>query len=304
MLDVAAVRRDNHHRNGSLGEIMTSQPAWKQRYAPHIGLAAPDLPLFLHSAGSADPVDQIQYIAALGFAGIEDNSLKMRPSTTLDWIGAELSRHGMEMGCFVNNPTCWNKPVWGSSGEDARDKLKRDLAESVEVAFRVGGKYTTVVSGRDLSIPLGYQIASFIENLKRAAEVAEKAGLILCIETTNERGWPNMLLHHIADAYAVAKAVDSPAVRLVFDVGHVSPMDGEVIANLKACWDMVAIIQVADIPNRLELGSGELNWINIFRTIRALGYTGLIELEHLISEPGAAGEQVLLDNLRAIDDAL
>ncbi len=283
---------------------MTSQPAWKQRYAPHIGLAAPDQPLFLHGAASADPVDQIQYLATLGFAGIEDNSLKMRPAVSQDWIGAELSRHGMEMGCFVNNPTCWNKPVWGSTSEDARDKLNRDLAESVETSYRVNGKYTTVVSGRDLSVPLGFQIANFIENLKRSADVAEKAGLTLCLETTNARGWPNMLLHHIADAYAVAKAVDSPAVKLVFDIGHVAPMDGEVIANLKACWDMIAIIQVADIPNRLELGSGELNWINIFRTLRGLGYTGLIELEHLISQPGAAGERMLLDNLRIIDDAL
>jgi hydroxypyruvate isomerase len=287
-----------------IGEFMTRQPAWKQRYAPHIGLAAPDAPLFLHSAGSADPAEQIRHLAGLGFAGIEDNSLKVRPLAIQEQIGRELERHGMEMGCFVNNPTCWNKPVWGSDSEDARDKLKRDLADSIAAAARVGGIYTTVVSGRDLTIPLGFQIATFIENLKRAAEVAEQAGLILCVETTNERGWPNMLLHHIADAYAVVKAVDSPAVQLVFDIGHVAPMDGEVIANLKACWDKIAIIQTADIPNRLELGSGELNWVNIFRTIRALGYTGLIELEHLISQPGAAGEQMLLDNLKIIDDAL
>jgi hydroxypyruvate isomerase len=98
--------------------------------------------------------------------------------------------------------------------------------------------------------------------------------------------------------------VNSPAVKLVYDFGHIAPMDGNVLQNLKAVWDMVAIIQVADIPGRLELGSGELNWVNIFRTIRSLGYTGLIELEHLISEPGIEGEAMVLDNLRAIDAAV
>ncbi len=288
----------------SFGEgPMTDKPAWNFRYAPHVGLAAPDIPLFLHSAG-ADPVAQIAYLASLGFAGIEDNSLKVRPVETQKKMGEALARHGMEMGCFVNNPTAWDKQIWGSRSADARDKWKRDLDETLEAAKRVNGKHVTVVTGRDIAVPRGYQIAVMIENLKRAAEIAEKAGLILCVETVSSLRWGSMLLNNIDDAYAMVAAVDSPAVQLVFDIGHVAPMDGEVIPNLKACWDRVAIIQVADMPGRLELGSGELNWVNILRTIKGLGYTGLIELEHEVSQPGLAGEERILSNLRAIDAAV
>ncbi|MDB5393447.1 MAG: sugar phosphate isomerase/epimerase [Rhodospirillales bacterium] len=283
---------------------MTPQPAWKQRYAPHIGLMAPDAPLFLHSAGSSDPVDQIRYLAELGFAGIEDNFLRIRPPDLQVRIGAELARHGMAMGCFVNNPMHWNRPLWGLDTDDARARLMHDLRESIEAAQRTGGKYLTVVSAMDPATPVAFQRVRMVENLKRLAPMAEKASVILALETVDSSRWPGMLLHHIPDAYAVAKAVDSSSVQLVFDFGHIAPMDGNVIQNLKAVWDKVAVIQVADIPGRLELGSGELNWVNIFRTIRELGYTGLIELEHLISRPGAAGERMLLDNLRIIDDAL
>jgi hydroxypyruvate isomerase len=143
-----------------------------------------------------------------------------------------------------------------------------------------------------------------IEKLKRAAQVAEKAGLVLCVETVSALRFGGMLLNNIDEAYMVVSAVDSPAVQLVYDFGHVTQMDGEVLSNLRACWDRTAIIQVADIPGRLELGSGELNWVNIFRTIKGLGYTGLIELEHEVSQPGAAGEERVLANLRAIDAAL
>jgi hydroxypyruvate isomerase len=283
---------------------MTDAHAWKMRYAPHIGLMAPDAPLFLHSAGSAEPVAQINYLAELGFAGIEDNFLRIRPPEVQERMGAALARHNMTMGCFVNNPMHWNRPLWGLDTPEARKQLKRDLSESIEAAGRTGGKYLTVVSAHDPATPVAYQRTSMVENLKRLAPLAEKAGVILALETVDSSRWPGMLLHHIPDAYAVAKAVNSPAVKLVYDFGHIAPMDGNVLQNLKAVWDMVAIIQVADIPGRLELGSGELNWVNIFRTIRSLGYTGLIELEHLISEPGIEGEAMVLDNLRAIDAAV
>lgn len=277
---------------------------WKLRYAPHLGLRSSKDGLFAAGAGSADPIAQIGYIASLGFAGIEDNSVKVRPVAIQERMGAELSRLGLEMGCFVNNPTRWNQPLWGRPAEEARDALAQDLAASIATARRLGGKYATVVGGRDPGIPLGYQLANMVENLKRLAEVAENAGLVLAVETVDEGRWPNMLLHHIADAYAVVAAVDSPAVRLLFDVAHVHPMDGEVLANLERCWDRVGVIQVADIPGRYELGSGELNWANILRFVRDRGYTGLVELEHVVSKPGIEGERMVLDRLRAIDAAI
>jgi hydroxypyruvate isomerase len=277
---------------------------WTLRYAPHLGLTAPDAPLFRDSAGSAEPVEQIAYLASLGFAGVEDNFLKTRPPETQARMGAALARHGMAMGCFVNNPMHWNGPLWGEPGDDARAQLDADLRQSIAAAGRTGGTTLTVVGARDPAIPVAYQRATMVENLKRLAGPAEQAGVVLALETVDERRWPGMLLHHIADAYAMAKAVDSPAIGLVFDIGHIHPMDGEVISNLHACWDKITVIQAADIPGRLELGSGELNWINILRVIRAKGYTGLIELEHLLSTPGAAGEQAMVATLRAIDAAL
>lgn len=280
------------------------QRSWTLRYAPHLGLRSLDDGLFAAGADSADPVAQIGYIASLGFAGIEDNSAKLRAAEVQERIGAELGRHGLEMGCFVNNPTRWNQPLWGRSDEAARDAMAQDLAASIATAGRLGGKYATIVSGREPAIPLDHQLANMVENLKRLAEIAEKAGLVLAIETVDEGRWPNMLLHHIADAYAVVRAVDSPAVKLLFDVGHVHPMDGEVIANLEATWDRIGVIQVADIPGRLELGSGELDWVNILRFVRDRGYMGLIELEHVVSKPGIEGERAVLDNLRAIDRAI
>jgi hydroxypyruvate isomerase len=274
---------------------------WKLRFAPHIGLTSLDTPLFKDSAGSIDPVVQIDYIASLGFAGIEDNLFKLRSANEQERIGAALSRHDLEMGCFVGNADAWNAPLWGRSDDDARAKLTADLASSVDAAQRVGGRYLTTISGRDPAVPLWLQHQMMVENLKRLAPVAEKAGLIFGIEPTNEQGFPGMLVHHVADAYAIVKAVDSPAVRLVFDAFHVQVMDGDLIRNLDRTYDAIGIVQIADNPDRLEPGTGEINFVNLFRHLVAKGYDGLVELEHANSIAGIAGEQSSLEMLRAIN---
>src|SRR3546814_17692790 len=57
----------------------------------------------------------------------------------------------------------------------------------------------------------------------------------------------------------MAKAVDSPAVGIVFDIFHVQARGGDVMSRLQHCWDMIAAIQIADNPGRGEAGTGELN---------------------------------------------
>jgi hydroxypyruvate isomerase len=277
---------------------------WQLRFAPHIGLTSLDTPLFRHSAGSIDPVAQIDYIASLGFAGIEDNLLKLRAPAEQERIGAALAHHGLEMGCFVGNADAWNAPLWGRSDDDARAKLAADLRSSIDAARRVGGKYLTTIGGRDSNIPLWVQHQAMIENLKHLAPVAEKAGVMFGIEPTNEQGFPGMLVHHIADAYQIVKAVDSPAVRLVFDAFHVQVMDGDLIRNLDRTFDAIGIVQIADNPDRLEPGTGEINFVNLFRRLKAKGYQGLVELEHANSVSGIAGEQSALSVLRSINAAI
>ena len=140
-----------------------------------------------------------------------------------------------------------------------------------------------------------------VDNLRHAAEQAQRAGMVLCLESMSRRGLPGMLLRHIGEAYAVVKAVDSPAVRLIFDTSHVQVMDGDLLANLEATWDAVAIVQIADNPGRAEPGSGEINFDNVFRALARAGYVGLVELEHNWAVPGLDSEQRGIANLRRLD---
>lgn len=275
---------------------------WRLRYAGHLGLRAPDAPLFRYSAPSAAPLDQIGFLADLGFAGVQDNFLELRPPEEQARIGAALARRGLQMGSFTGNPRCWNQPTWNLAGVAARDALARALDSTIETARRAGGRCVGCVTGLLPDVPRSRQIAAMIENLEFLAERAERGGILLCIEPVAAQWIPGLLVRTVGEAAHIVESVDSPAVRLTFDVAHVQMSDGDALAHLERCWPLIGALQVADVPGRIDLGAGELDWPALLATMRR-HWTGLVELEHMPIEESALGERTLLERLRALDAA-
>jgi hydroxypyruvate isomerase len=262
-------------------------------YAPHIGLTSPDEVLFVEHAGR-DPIEQIKFIADLGFAGIEDNFLKLRPVKTQEKIGRELERYGMQMGCFVNN-LIFDRPTFTSDSREAREAILQQLQETIETAKRVNGKLVTTLSGIvDPRLDLDYQTVNVIENLKYCAEIAESEGIILGIEPITSKWWHGAFVNTIPHAYLIIKAVNSSAVKLVFDTFQAQMEGGDIINHIDRVWDEIVCFQIADAPKRTEPTSGEINYRAILQHIYERGFTGLVEMEHTLSTPGRSSEQKLL----------
>jgi hydroxypyruvate isomerase len=276
---------------------------FKLRYAAHLGIRSVNEPLFKATLSTCDPVAHISYAAAQGFAGIEDNFLKDRPIEQQLLMGEALARHGMEMGCFASSFDL-TRSAWGMTDTGAREHIVTEIAAAIETAKRVNGRYIVIAASRDLRVPLAYQHTAMVSHLRRVAPIAEKAGVILCLEQTSEYRVPGMLLHHIGDAYAVVKAAESPAVKLLFDFYHVQMMDGNILDHLDRAWNDVAIIQIADVPGRSDIGVGEVNWITVLRDLRRRKYGGLVGYEVFPSSAGSEGEQAAVDALRRVDAAL
>ena len=293
----------DHQASDQASDKTSSAPLFRMRYASHLGFLSPDKPLFIETLRTADPVVHIEYAASQGFAGIEDNHLAKRDPGGQARIGEALARHGLEMGSFVASvdPT---KRHWVTDDDDASAQVDREIDEAIETAKRVNGRYLTVAPTGDPAIPYPFQIAAAIAHLRRVADSCERAGVMICIEQTNQFGLPAMLLQHIGDAYGLVKAVASPAVKLLFDFNHVQIMDGNLVANFERCRDEIVILQICDMPRRRELGLGEVNWPNVLRAVRDTGYKGLIEYEVVPSRPGRDGEQAALEALRRVDAAI
>jgi hydroxypyruvate isomerase len=278
-----------------------NRPGNHLNYAPHIGLTSPNDGMFVEHAGH-DPIDQIKFIAEQGFAGIEDNFLKLRPVDVQEKIGQELARHGMQMGCFVNNLVL-DYPTFVINTDEAREILLQQLRETIEVAKRVNGKYVTTLSGSsDPRLERDYQTVNMIENLKYCAELAESEGIVLAIEAITGKCWHGTFLTTIPHAYLLVKAVDSLSVKLVFDTFQIQMEGGNILENMEQVWDEIACFQIADVPGRTEPTSGELNYKMILKRIFEKGYTGLIEMEHSLAHPGHTSEQKILEIYDSLDE--
>ncbi len=297
-------KADNKGRSskGALAAALKPQK-WKLRFAPHLGFPDVQQPFFLHTLGTADPVENIRLMAHLGFAGVLDNNIKYRPTGEQNRIAKALERHCMALGCFVNQKRPYTIR-WGSNEPGMREAIRKEVRASVELAKRVNGRNIVVVTERNHTQPLWWQFGNMIDHLRAVLGMVEKAGLVLVVEHVNQPRRPDNLVTRLGEAYMIVKALDSPSVKLMYDTEHVQVMDGNLIANVDRVKDEIGSVQVADIPGRLEPGQGEINFVQFFRKLRSVHYRGLVELEHNYSDDSAAGERAAYEALCGINAAM
>src|SRR3546814_13221747 len=110
-----------------------------------------------------------------------------------------------------------------------------------------------------------------------------------------------MLLQSAYSAAELVSRVNHPAVGLIFDTGHVSAMDGDVLKAQRELEHVVCAYQLADMPDRVEPGSGGLDFVPLLTRLISRGHHGLIELEPGWSDDLAAPEIRWIKQLREID---
>lgn len=279
--------------------------SWRLRYASHLGFRSLDVPLFPASAGSVDPIAQIRFAHQLGFAGVQDALARQRPTAQVEQIGRTLAQLPLEPGCMLYAPmTIAKAPLWGSAEAEDRQTRMKELRAAIEVAQRLGTRRIAIISGADSRLPKSSQRENFVAALREAADLAEQADVVLCLEAINSLAVPDMLLQHIGDADKVVRAVGSKRVRLIFDTAHVQIMDGDLLTNLARVWDAVEIVQIANVPGRTEPERGEIAMTRVLQQLLDRRYSGLVELEHLWSQPGAETERRGIAYLQALDRGL
>ena len=279
----------------SMLDVSIAKPSFKLQFAPHIGM-------FKHSAGEAI-VDQIQFMADQGFTAFEDNGMSRRSIDQQNAIAATFSKNNMTMGVFVAHKIYWKEPNLASGNQEKRQEFLSDIKNAVEVAKRVNAKWMTVVPGYiDLQKNDEFQTANVIESLKQASAILEPHGLIMVLEPLNFMNHPGMFLSRSPQAYQICKAVDSPSCKILFDIYHQQIQEGNLIPNIKDCWDEIAYFQVGDNPGRNEPTTGEINYKNIFKLISEKGYNGVIGMEHGNSLPDKAGEEAVIAAYKEVSD--
>ena len=169
------------------------------------------------------------------------------------------------------------------------------LRESIAAAKRIGCPALISQTGSDTGEDRKIQRQSLVDGLRTCAPILEDAGVTLVVEPLNtiidHKGY---YLSSSAEGFQIVDEVDSPCVRLLYDVYHQQIMEGNIMDTVTNNIDKIAHFHAAGVPGRHELDNGELNYPAIFRAIDASGYSRYIGLEYAPLEEPEKGIQKLL----------
>lgn len=271
--------------------------AWALRYAPHLGYVPPDLPLFRAHAGP-NVVDHVHFAANEGMAGVLDPWLPSRPPAQRQAIRAALADTGLACGCVVSVPMSkFAEPFWTAEG--AEEELRDHMAHALAVAADFGSTNIAVVLFADEDTPRQTQRRRIVDRLRTGADLAAAGGVNLVIEPII--GLPGMFLRNFAEGVELIREVDHSNVKLIFDTGHVFNGGEPILETFIEAYNDIGLLQLADMPGRVQMGGGAIDFTGLLTQAVLQGYSGLVELEHDWTEPGLDGERRGIGALRSID---
>ncbi len=228
-------------------------------------------------------LERIDLVAKCGLPAFEFWSWRNKD---IDGILERKKATGLEVSAFCVDP--------GSqlTRSDSKEKFVTAVRETIPVLKKLGAKRMLVTTGNEISdVPREKQHQSIVECLKAAAPVVEDAGITIVLEPLNtlvdHRGY---YLWSSLEGFQILREVGSKNVRLLYDIYHQQIMEGNLIANITRNIDLIEHFHVADVPGRHEPGTGEINYLNVFKAIATSSYKGYVGLEF---GPTKSGEEAL-----------
>jgi hydroxypyruvate isomerase len=224
-------------------------------------------------------LDRIRTAASYGYPAVEfwpwQNKAK-DPKIGLDAIRKLSDELKIDIAQF----TAWGFEP-GMNNPKNHDKFEQAIQEGCKVAKQLNCKMMTVVGGNDQAGMSHEQMhEQIIVALKRVAPIAAENQVMLILEPMNIRvDHKGHCLYGSGPAVRICREVNSPWVKINWDLYHMHISEGDLCGHLKEGFDQVGYLQLADHPGRNEPGTGEIYYNRVLREAYDLGYRGYIGLE-------------------------
>ena len=224
----------------------------------------------------------MEKVAEAGYQGFEFGDWRAQNPAEITQLK---NRLGLQCACLVGNRAV-NPKGMTLVGPADREAFLAEIKASTEAAQRFEATRLVTLTGNELpSVPREAQHKSIVEGLKRAHDVVAPHGVTLIVEPlntlVNHQGY---YLNHMVEAFEIVREVSSPYVKILFDIYHVQIMDGNLIDTIRKNLASVGHFHVGDVPGRHEPGTGEINYVNVFRAIRETGFRDFVAMEYVPSK--------------------
>jgi hydroxypyruvate isomerase len=176
----------------------------------------------------------------------------------------------------------WAKGDRGIACHPGRvSEFQDSVGKAIEYATALGCKQVNCLAGLAPQGAAPEKLrATFVANLKFAAEKTQAAGIRLVTEPVNNRDIPGFYLNRSQQALEIMDEVGSDNLRLQYDIYHMQVMEGNLARTIETNLARINHMQLADNPGRHEPGTGEINYPFLFDWIDRVGYQGWIGCEY------------------------
>ena len=226
---------------------------------------------------------RIQAVSDSGFKAVEIWKWSTRD---IEMIKRETEKNSVEIA-LINidskdgevSEVLWSGGILSCSDEEAViDAVK----QTMEVCDYLEIKKTIVLPGnKNSGVPYKEQKEKLIAVLRKAAIIAEKAGITIVLEPLNTYNRPEVFLSCAKEGFDIVREVDNDSIKLLYDVYHQQQMEGNIIRTISENIDLIGHIQIADVPGRHQPGTGEINFKNVLKAIGETSYEGYVGLEYI-----------------------
>ncbi len=241
------------------------------------------------------PQEVLETVAAAGYDGVD---LDAEPDRIDPQKFNQVASMAASLGLKVPALIC----AWGGwhAGE------VRDLASSDESVRSYAVRYTRkcidLAAGLDdppileiaavppvneypvTSVPRADLRRNFARSARELADYAAPRGVSVAIEPINRFEGYAGFLNSIVEAKSIADEVGADNLGVLADFFHVNIEDAALTDTLRHAADKLMCIHLAD-NNRQAPGTGHIDFLQVIRTLNAIGYDGYLSLDAVPAKP-------------------
>lgn len=232
--------------------------------------------------GGTPLAEAIRKIAETGYTACEFWSWW---DQDMDAVAQAVREAGLEVAGICTKMVPLNDPA-------RREEYVEGLRESIAAAKRIGcGRLISQVGQAIDGMDRQAQHDSIVAGLRACAPVLEKENIELVIEPLNT------LVDHIGyyldrsdEAFEIIREVNSPKVKVLFDIYHQQVTEGNLIANLTKNIALIGHIHISGNPGRHEPHkNSEIHYPSVLAAVKNAGYVGYAGLEYFPVEDAIKG---------------
>jgi sugar phosphate isomerase/epimerase len=229
-------------------------------------------------AFKGDFEDNVRKIAELGYDGVE---LAIRDPNLVDAdaLLAGTEAHGLEV------PAIGTGQAWGEEGlsftdpeESVRKAAIRRVCDHVPFASRTGAAIIIGLLRGIVKPGVEHEqaYAWMVDALRRCSAAAAPHGVRLALEPINR--YETSLINSVPECLALIDAVGAGNFGVLADTFHMNVEDASMAGSLRQAGARLFHVHFAD-SNRWYPGAGHIDFAELVRTLREIGYKGYISIE-------------------------